>query len=353
MNTLKAHSPDSRVRHPRRTHRVRHPRRLSPSSRRGPLPSPPSPRIASRLATSTATSASRPHDPVQDGRRARHRGDQRGGRGARPAARARVARRRGQARRGGEDRRGAGLEDRVALISGPSSPTSGSPHLLRRGEEGSYVAAEPLADALVWSKGNRYTSGSGLRRTCRRPCSRARRRRTGEALGHHRAQLRLREGRGRRVQEGADRHAARRRVRGRAVAGPVQDRRGRGVQALAAAEPEAIYNVPFGGDLAKFAREGKLRGLSRAVWWWPSHRRARISRPAQGEAPEGWLVTGYPWTTSTLPSTMRSFAAYQAKYDDYPRIGSIVGYNTMLTIQALIEKAAARTPRRWWTRSRG
>ena len=33
------------------------------------------------------------------------------------------------------------------------------------------------------------------------------------------------------------------------------------VQALAAAEPEAIYNVTFAGDLAKFVREGKLRGL--------------------------------------------------------------------------------------------
>src|SRR3546814_9942893 len=33
--------------------------------------------------------------------------------------------------------------------------------------------------------------------------------------------------------------------------------------------------------------------------------------------------------------------AYQAKYDDYPRLGSLVGYNTILSIAAAIEKAGS------------
>ena len=37
---------------------------------------------------------------------------------------------------------------------------------------------------------------------------------------------------------------------------------GSGIQALSGAKPEAIYNVTFAGDLAKFVREGKLRGFS-------------------------------------------------------------------------------------------
>lgn len=35
------------------------------------------------------------------------------------------------------------------------------------------------------------------------------------------------------------------------------------VQALALAKPDAIYNVTFGPDLAKFVREGSIRGLFR------------------------------------------------------------------------------------------
>ena len=38
-------------------------------------------------------------------------------------------------------------------------------------------------------------------------------------------------------------------------------------QALADAKPDAIFNVLFGSDLTKFAREGKNRGLFKGRKW--------------------------------------------------------------------------------------
>ena len=100
--------------------------------------------------------------------------------------------------------------------------------------------------------------------------------------------------------------------------------------------------MTFGGDLAKFVREGKLRGLfeGRLVVGLLTGEPEYLD-PLKGEAPEGWLVTGYPWYDITTPEHDAFLSAYQAKYDDYPRIGSIVGYNTMLTVAALITKAGS------------
>ena len=63
--------------------------------------------------------------------------------------------------------------------------------------------------------------------------------------------------------------------------------------------------------------------------------------PLKDEAPEGWVVTGYPWYAIDTPEHNAFLEAYQARWDDYPRIGSIVGYNTMLAIAATIEKAGS------------
>ena len=55
------------------------------------------------------------------------------------------------------------------------------------------------------------------------------------------------------------------------------------VQALANAKPDAIFNVLFGADLAKFAREGKTREfVQERRGREPAHGRARIPRSAQG-----------------------------------------------------------------------
>ena len=63
--------------------------------------------------------------------------------------------------------------------------------------------------------------------------------------------------------------------------------------------------------------------------------------PLKDEAPEGWLVTGYPWYDIDTPAHNAFLAAYQQRWDDYPRIGSVVGYNTMLAIEAMLELAGS------------
>jgi len=112
------------------------------------------------------------------------------------------------------------------------------------------------------------------------------------------------------------------------------------VQALARAEPEAIFNVTFGGDLSKFVREGTLRGLfkNRAVVSLLTGEPEYLD-PLGAEAPEGWIVTGYPWYAIETPAHKRFVAAYKARYDDYPRTGSLVGYNTFKAIAAAIARA--------------
>ena len=114
------------------------------------------------------------------------------------------------------------------------------------------------------------------------------------------------------------------------------------VQALLNAEPEAIYNVTFGGDLAKFVREGKLRGLfdGREVVGLLTGEPEYLD-PLKDEAPEGWIVTGYPWYAINTPAHDAFVESYQAKFGDYPRLGSIVGYNTFLALAAIIEKAGS------------
>ena len=63
--------------------------------------------------------------------------------------------------------------------------------------------------------------------------------------------------------------------------------------------------------------------------------------PLKGEAPENWIVTGYPWYDIKDPKHDAFLKAYQNKYNDYPRIGSLVGYNTMLTVAAALKKAGS------------
>jgi branched-chain amino acid transport system substrate-binding protein len=52
-------------------------------------------------------------------------------------------------------------------------------------------------------------------------------------------------------------------------------------------------------------------------------------------------VTGYPWYDIKTPEHKSFVDAYQKRWDDYPRIGSLVGYNTMLSLAAAIKKAGS------------
>lgn len=122
---------------------------------------------------------------------------------------------------------------------------------------------------------------------------------------------------------------------GKIDAGPV-------VQAIAAAKPDAILNVEFGADLAKLVREGTTRGLfkDRAVVSFLTGEPEYLD-PLKDEAPVGWIVTGYPWQFIDTPAHQAFLKAYQAKYSDYPRLGSVVGYATMKAAAAIIAKAGS------------
>ncbi len=117
------------------------------------------------------------------------------------------------------------------------------------------------------------------------------------------------------------------------------------VQALAASKPEAILNVTFGADLVKFVREGNTRGLFEdpSVVSFLTGEPEYLD-PLKDETPEGWIVTGYPWYAIKAPEHDAFLKAYQAKYNDYPRLGSIVGYTTMKSIAAILVKAGSADP---------
>jgi branched-chain amino acid transport system substrate-binding protein len=112
------------------------------------------------------------------------------------------------------------------------------------------------------------------------------------------------------------------------------------VEALAKSEPEAILNVTFGPDLVKFVREGNTRGLfkGRAVVSFLTGEPEYLD-PLKDEAPEGWIVTGYPWNAVNIPEHAAFLKAYRAKYNDYPRLGSVVGYSMLQAAAAILAKA--------------
>ena len=112
------------------------------------------------------------------------------------------------------------------------------------------------------------------------------------------------------------------------------------MQALADAKPDAIFNVLFGADLSKFVREGNTRGLfqGREVVSVLTGEPEYLD-PLKDETPNGWIVTGYPWYGIQTPEHKAFFLAYHAKYNDYPRLGSVVGYTMIKSLAAGIRKA--------------
>ena len=113
-------------------------------------------------------------------------------------------------------------------------------------------------------------------------------------------------------------------------------------QALADAKPDAIFSSLFGPDLAKFVREGQQRGLFKGVEVFNLLAgEPEYLDPLKEESPDGWYVTGYPWSEIKTPEHAKFLAAYQAKFKDYPRLGSIVGYSTVMSAVAAIKKAGS------------
>ncbi len=112
------------------------------------------------------------------------------------------------------------------------------------------------------------------------------------------------------------------------------------VQALADAKPDAIFNVLFGADLTKFVREGNTRGLfqDREVVSLLTGEPEYLDA-LKDETPNGWIVTGYPWSSLNTNDHKAFLQAYQAKFKDYPRMGSVVGYALIKSVAAGVAKA--------------
>ena len=234
--------------------------------------------------------------------------------------------------------------DGVALISGSLFSHIGLALTSYAGEKKKlYLAAEPLADALVWAEGNRYTFRL-------RPSTYMQAAMLAEQAaafeGTKWATIAPNYAYGKDAVAAFKQvlQAKRPDVEFVAEQWPALFKidAGAEVRALEAAKPDAIYNVTFGSDLAKFVREGSIRGVfeDRMVVGLLTGEPEYLD-PLKDEAPEGWVVTGYPWYAIDTPEHNAFLEAYQARWDDYPRIGSIVGYNTMLAIAAALDKAGS------------
>ncbi len=114
------------------------------------------------------------------------------------------------------------------------------------------------------------------------------------------------------------------------------------VQAMIAARPDAVFNATFGADLAKFVREGNMRGLfeGREVFSVLTGLPEYLD-PLGDEAPEGWTVTGYPVEQIDTPAHNAFRTAYEKSYGQPPKVGSLIGYSEMKALKAIIEKAGS------------
>src|SRR5208283_5591806 len=111
-------------------------------------------------------------------------------------------------------------------------------------------------------------------------------------------------------------------------------------QAIDDAKPDAIFSALFGGDLTKFVREGGTRGTfkDRVVVDLLGGEPEYLD-PLKDEAPAGWYVTGYPWSAISTPEHQRFLDAYRARFGDYPRQGSVVGYSAVMSVAAALRQA--------------
>jgi branched-chain amino acid transport system substrate-binding protein len=206
-----------------------------------------------------------------------------------------------------------------------------------------YMASEPLTDALVWAKGNAYTFR--LRPSTYMQVA---------MLVEEAAKLKARTwacvapnyeyGQScvrwfkellKRARPDAEFVAEQFPALGRIDAGAT-------VQAIAAANPEGIFNVTFAGDLINFVRQGNTRGLfdGREVVSVLTGEPEYLD-PLGAETPKGWIVTGYPHAEIATPEHKAFYDAYKARFSDYPRLGSVVGYATVEAIAAALTKAGS------------
>jgi branched-chain amino acid transport system substrate-binding protein len=218
-----------------------------------------------------------------------------------------------------------------------------------------FLAAQPLTDAIIWEKGNRYTFRlrpstytqtlmlveEAAKLPAKRWATIAPNYEYGQsAVASFKAALTAKRPD---VEFVAEQWPA----LGKLEAGAT-------VQALLASKPDAIFNVTFGADLARFVREGNLRGLfkDRAVVSLLTGEPEYLD-PLRDEAPKGWIVTGYPWSAIKDAAHVRFVEAYRAKYNEAPKLGSIIGYVTVQALAAILDKAQSTDPEKLISAARG
>ena len=204
-----------------------------------------------------------------------------------------------------------------------------------------FIASEPLTDKIVWENGNRYTfrlRPSTYMQTAMLVPQAAKLNKKRWAIVYPNYEY------------GQSATASFKKLLGKAQPGvqfvgeqaPALGKIDAGavVQALADLKPDAIFSSLFGADLQKFVREGNLRGLfkDRPVFNLLAGEPEYLD-PLKQETPEGWWVTGYPWSEINTPEHKRFRDAYQKRWKDYPRLGSVVGYTSVHTIANAIRKA--------------
>ncbi len=206
-----------------------------------------------------------------------------------------------------------------------------------------FLAAEPLTDKITWQNGNRYTfrlrSSTYMQVAMLMPdIVAAKKKRWAlvypnfeygqSAVENFKAMLKKQQPDAEIVAEQAP-------PLGKVDAGAI-------AQAIDDAKPDAIFNVLFGPDLAKFVREGNTRDVfkNRFVASLLSGEPEYFDR-LKDEAPVSWLVIGYPWYAIDRPEHKKFLDAYRKKFNDYPRLGSVVGYVTVKSMAAGIAKAGS------------
>ncbi len=204
-----------------------------------------------------------------------------------------------------------------------------------------FVASEPLTDAIVWEKGNRYTfrlrpstymqAAMLVEEAAKLPAKRwatiAPNYEYGQsAVASFKELLKAKRPDVEFVGEQWP-------VLGKLDAGST-------LQAIMQSKPDAIFNVTFGADLAKLVREGNQRNVfpkTPVVSLLSGE--PEYLEVLKDETPRGWIVTGYPWDQIDSREHASFATNYYKKFNEHPKVGSVVGYATMQAIFAAIKKA--------------
>ena len=209
-----------------------------------------------------------------------------------------------------------------------------------------FIASEPLSDAIVWEKGNRYTfrlrpstymqAAMLVEEAAKLPAKRwaviAPNYEYGQsAVASFKELLKAKRPD---VEFVCEQWPA----LGKLDAGTT-------LQATMQTKPDAIFNVTFGADLAKLVREGNQRGIFpktpvvSLLSGEPEYLDVLKDETPRLVAGGGWIVTGYPWDQIDSREHASFAANYYRRFNEHPKVGSVVGYATMQAIFAAIKKA--------------